>query len=242
MGSGAYLALSGLQTRIDQLDLLSADVANAGTTGYKSQGTATYGNTRPTFDQTLKTAVDPTLGQVKVNYQAGTITPTGRALDFAINGKGFFVVDTANGPRYTRAGSFVRLTDGTLATADDRVPVEGVDGKPIILPPNGALTVNSDGTLRVNGAQVGQLKVVDFQNYAALQREGASRFKTAGEVPTVMSQPDVVSGALEQSNVSVTRDMARLVDVSRTFEAMNKGISVLMNDVEQQAVTQLGRR
>ena len=241
MGSGAYLALSGLQTRIDQLDLLSADVANAGTTGYKGQGTATYGNTRPTFDQTLKTAVDPTLGQVKINYQDGTIAPTGRALDFAINGKGFFVIDTAAGTRYTRDGGFVRLTDGTLATAADHSTVEGIDDKPIILPPNGALTVESDGTIRVNGAQVGQLKVVDFQDYSKLQRQGAARFTVVGEQPTAMGKPDVVSGALEQSNVSVSRDMARVVELSRTFDAMNKGISVLMNDVERQAITQLGK-
>ncbi|MDE3154016.1 MAG: flagellar hook basal-body protein [Acidobacteriota bacterium] len=241
MGSGAYLALSGLQTRIDQLDLLSADVANAGTTGYKGQGTSTYGNTRPTFDQTLKSAVDPTLGEVKVNFQPGTIAPTGRALDFAINGKGFFMVDTAAGPRYTRAGGFVRLTDGTLATADDHSPVEGIDDRPIVLPPAGQLTVDSDGTIRVNGAQVGQVKIVDFQNYANLQRQGAARFSAIGEQPTTVDRPDVVSGALEQSNVSVERDMARVVELSRTFDAMNKGISVLMNDVERQAITQLGK-
>jgi flagellar basal-body rod protein FlgF len=242
MGTAAYLALSGLQTRIDQLDRLSSDMANASTPGYKGQGTSTYGDTRSTFDQTLKTATDPTLGPVKIDFTNGTIDPSGRALDFAINGKGFFVVDTPNGPRYTRAGGFVRMTDGTLATADGQAPVEGADDNPIILPPSGRLTVDSDGTIRVNGALIGQLKVVDFADPQKLQREGAAQFKAAaGLTPTPVASPDVVSGALEQSNVSMTRDMAQIVDVSRSFESMNKGISVLLNDVEQSAITQLGK-
>lgn len=241
MGTGAYLALSGLQTRIDQLDRLAADIANAGTAGYKGQSTTTYGDLRPTFDQTLQTAVDPTLGPVKVNFESGTVAPTGRTLDFAIDGSGFFVVDTPAGPRYTRNGGFDRRADGTLVSGPDQAPVESTTGQPIVLPPSGALSVDDNGTLRVDGNAVGQLKIVDFADPSKLQRESASRFEAVGEAPTVVTNPVVKEGALEQSNVSIVNGMAQLVDLSRNFESLQKGISVLLNDIDGQAITQLGK-
>ncbi|HVC21277.1 MAG TPA: flagellar hook basal-body protein [Vicinamibacterales bacterium] len=241
MGSGTYLALSGLQTRIEQLDRLSADIANANTAGYKGQETTTDGSVRPTFDQTLKTAVDPTLGPVKIDFQTGTIKPTGRPLDFAINGSGFFVLDTPAGVQYTRNGSFNRRADGVLVSSEDQSPVEGVNGKPITLPPSGSLSVDPDGTVRVDGAMVGQIKVVDFADYSKLQRESASRFVPVGETPTLVKTPTIAAGALEQSNVSVVDSMAQLVDLSRSFDSLNKGISVLLNQVDSQAISQLGK-
>lgn len=241
MGTGAYLALSGLQTRIDQLDRLAADIANAGTAGYKGQSTTTYGDVRPTFDQTLRTAVDPTLGPVKINFQTGNVSPTGRALDFAIDGPGFFVVNTPAGPRYTRNGAFERRSDGTLVSGPDQSPVVSTTGQPIVLPPTGALSLDQNGTLRVDGAAVGQMRIVDFADPTKLQRESASRFAAVGEAPTVMASPMVKEGALEQSNVSVVNGMVQLVDVSRSFESLQKGISVLLNDVDGQAIAHLGK-
>jgi flagellar basal body rod protein FlgG len=241
MGTGTYLALSGLQTRIDQLDHLAADIANAGTAGYKGQSTTTYGDVRPTFDQTLQTAVDPTLGPVKIDFDSGTVSSTGRALDFAINGQGFFVVDTPAGPRYTRNGGFERRADGTLVSGPDQSPVESTTGQPIVLPPTGALSLDQNGTLRVDGAAVGQMKIVDFADPTKLQRESASRFEAVGEQPTVVADPDVKEGALEQSNVSIVNGMAQLVDLSRSFQSLQKGISVLLNDIDGQAITQLGK-
>jgi flagellar basal body rod protein FlgG len=239
MAGGAYAALSGLRARIDQLDRLASDLANAGTSGYKAERTTTVAAERPTFGAVLQSAVDVAAGPGRLDFRPGALEPTGRDLDFAIEGRGFFVVQTPEGPRYTRNGHFSRREDGTLTTGDD-LPVEGDKG-PIVLG-KGPVTVEADGTVRAGGIAAGTLRLVDFDDVSMLTREGTGRFRAPETATPRDAEATIKAGSLERSNVSVVERMAQLTEVSRGFEALQRGITILMNDVEGRAITELGRR
>lgn len=240
MAGTIYVALSGMRTRMAQLDRVAADIANEGTAGYKGERAGTVAVNRPSFDALLNAAVDTVAGPTTIDFRPGVILPTGRDLDVAIDGKGFFVVETPNGPRYTRNGGFTRSADGTLVT-NDGMPVLGQNGP--VKVGDGPLTVREDGTVAVNRAAVGKLQVVDFPDYSTMTREEGGRFRAPGGVtPAATSGTFVRNGALEQSNVSVAQRMANLMEVSRSFEALQRGVSLMATDIDARTITELGRR
>lgn len=239
MAGGAYIALSGLRARVDQLDRLASDLANAGTSGYKAERTTTVAAERPTFRATLESAVDVASGPGRIDFRPGTIEPTGRDLDFALEGDAFFVVDTPQGPRYTRNGQFSRRADGTLTTSDD-VPIAGENGA--IRLSQGAVSVDADGTVRASGVAAGKLRLARFQDMNMLTREDNGRFRAPDGAASAPTQVTVKSGSLEQSNVSVADRMVQLTELGRGFEALQRGITILMNDIEGKAISELGRR
>jgi flagellar basal-body rod protein FlgF len=238
MAGGYYTALSGMRTRMDALDRLAADIANTSTAGYKTERAGTVQADRPSFGVALQSAVDVANGEARTDLRPGAMATTGRPMDVAIQGPGFFVVKTPQGERYTRNGHLVRGIDGTLST-DEGDPVMGTEG-PITID-TGTVVVDPDGTVR-NGARIaGKLKIVDVGQNPKLLRDGGSRFSTEG-TPSVVEKPTIVSGSLEQSNVSMAERVAELSDVARNFETLLRAVSVLMNDVDRGAITELGRR
>lgn len=240
MSSGYYVALSGMRTRLGELDRLASDIANASTVGYKAERTTTVESDRPDFASELASAIDVTGGVTRLDMRAGSIAPTGRDLDVAIDGPGLFVIDTPRGERYTRDGRFTRRNDGVLTTVDG-TPVMGESGQ--ITLNKGAVRIDTDGTVRAGGAVAGKLKVVEFSNPSALQRESTSMFEaTDNASPNPSAESEVRSGALEQSNVSVVDRIAQMSGANRTFESLQKAISVLANDLDGKAITELGRR
>jgi flagellar basal-body rod protein FlgF len=240
MAGGAYTALSGLRTRSDQLDRVAADLANVNTAGYKSERVTTVAAERASFNAALQSAVDVTPGPGRLDMRSGTITPTGRDLDFALEGGGFFEVETPQGLRYTRNGQFDRKADGTLITTDG-MTVMGQNG-PIRLA-KGAISVDQDGTVRTGSTVAGKLRVVDFGNYTGLQREEHGRFAApANTQPQAVAGTTVKNTSLEQSNASVIDRMVQLTEVKRGFEGLQRGISVLFNEIDGRAISELGRR
>jgi flagellar basal body rod protein FlgG len=178
-------------------------------------------------------------GPKAFDMRSGAIATTGRDLDFALRGGGFFVVDTESGPRYTRNGHFERRADGVLTTSDGEV-VQGENG-PIQLTA-GALSTAEDGTIRSGATVAGKLRIVEFADTGVLAREGSARFNAGTVTPTAMAAPRVERGALEKSNVSVVDRIAEMTETSRTFEALQRGVALLMNDIDGKAITELGRR
>jgi len=238
MAGGYYTALSGMQARLAALDRLAADIANAGTSGYKTERAGTAQADRPSFGAALQSAVDVANGPARLDLRAGAIAETGRPLDVAIEGGGFFVVDTPAGPRYTRNGHFVRRQDGVLTT-DGGDAVEGADGP--IKVTGDPVQVDADGTIRSGDQVAGRLKVVQFGADAQLVSEGGSRFRSSA-TPQTIEKPSIRVGALEQSNVSMVERVAELTGVTRNFETLSKAVSVLMNDIDGRAISELGRR
>jgi flagellar basal-body rod protein FlgF len=240
MAGGAYVALSGLRARADHLDRLASDIANAGTSGYKAERGTTSAAERPAFDRMLQSAIDVAPGPERYDFRNGSIASTGRELDAALEGPGFFVVQTDAGPRYTRNGHFERAADGTLVT-EDGLAVLGEKG-PITLG-TGALKIDEDGTVRSGASVSGKLQVVTFADDAAFGREGNSRFRATDAATSAPAKGTAVrGGALEKSNVSMVERIAELTEVTRTFEALQKGVSMLMNDIDGRAITELGKR
>jgi flagellar basal body rod protein FlgG len=238
MAGGYYTALSGMRTRLEALDRLASDIANASTSGYKTERAGTVEANRPSFGVTLQSAVDVANGKARLDLRPGAIASTGRSMDVAIQGNGFFVVDTPDGPRYTRNGHMLRQADGLLTTEDGSA-VLGTSG-PIRLG-NGPVDIDADGTVRAGGKASGTLKIVEFAPETILVREGGSRLRTQGD-PHVVEHPSLASGSLEQSNASVVDRVAELTEVSRSFDTLLRAVSVLMNDVDKGAITELGRR
>jgi flagellar basal-body rod protein FlgF len=238
MAGGYYTALSGMRTRQDALDRLASDIANGSTAGYKTQRAGTTEAERPSFGAALQAAVDVTNGEARIDLRPGAQAMTGRSLDVAIEGKGFFVVDTDHGTRYTRNGQLMRRSDGVLTT-NEGDPIRGNSG-PIKID-TGSITIDPDGSVKSGGAVVGQLQVVEFANDAKFERDGASRFSTDAN-PLAVEKPSIHAGALEQSNVSVVERMAELTEVSRSFGTLLRAVTVLFNDVDRGAITELGKR
>jgi flagellar basal body rod protein FlgG len=236
----AYIALSGLRTRAEQLERLAADIANAGTAGYKAERAATEAAERPSFADALESAIDVTPGVVRVDFRPGTLGPTGRDLDLAIEGRGFFVVETPAGLRYTRNGHFERRSDGALTTTEG-FPVHG-DAGPLRLG-TGPISVDDGGTVSAGSTAAGRLRIVDFDDRTVLGREEAARFRAPDGVnPAAVAAPRIRTGSLEGSNVSVVERMANLTEVTRNFEALQRAVSLVMNDIDGRVISEVGRR
>ena len=235
MSNGIYTAAGGAIAQTNALDATANNIANASTPGYRAD--------RITFKEMLGKArsADTTLvdtGAVSLDQAPGTILPTGNPLDVALQGDGYIGIQTAQGPRYTRAGNFTLNDQRQLVSADGNA-VRGVGGSPISIPPEANdITIDHAGNVAADGAKVGQLEIVKFAP-SQLKREGGTLFSASGQ-PQAGDPPMVQSGMLEGSNVNVVRGIVDLVKVSRTYESLMKMIQGY-HTVESQAATTLGK-
>lgn len=237
MADGIYVALSGAVAESKRLDVVSHNVANAGTTGYRAQ--------RVTFAEALANESAKTSPQVELSGQVidtspGAMQQTGEALDLAIEGEGFFAIETPHGVRYTRGGSFHRDAEGTVVSADGHAVLDR-DGGPLAIPAGAkTIAIGADGTIDADGLRVGQLQVARFEPGALLQ-EGTLLATQAGTSATAVEEGTnaVVSGVLERSNFNAVRGMVELIRVSRSFESLTKMIQSY-RDLDQATLQKLG--
>ena len=238
MPGGIYSALSGMQVRLQDLDRVASDLANVSTSGYKAERAAANAAERMRFARELESAIDVVQGDAKLDLRPGLMGSTGRDLDAALEGEGFFVVQTPAGDRYTRDGAFVRRGDGVLTTRDGN-PVLGEAGE--IRLGNEPAIIEEDGTIRAGATVAGRLKVVTFDE-AGIERESGARFRAAAGITPRPSSARVIGGSLEAANVTVVDRMATLTGITRAFEGLQRGISVLANDIDGRAIAELGRK
>ena len=246
MNSGIYTAFSGMRAQLEALDLLANNLSNLNTTGFKEQ---------TAFFTLLNQIIDPSknsgelnsvinnqsiLADCLLNVADGSMALTHRDLDVALAGKGFFAVQTPGGVRYTRNGSLILNAQSVLSTADG-FPVLSTNGRPISLGP-GSITINEDGEVFLNGARVDRMKVVTFDNPSILVREGKSLLAPReGQAIEKASDAKVNQGYLEQSNVNAVSSVVRLVGIMRQFEAIQKSLSLEMNDMNSKSIDRLSR-
>ncbi len=245
MNSGIYTAYSGLKAQSDALELLSNNLANANTTAFKEE-TAFYTYLNQAAESTSrKSDLNSTINRSiqigsAMNFEGGVLSATGRDLDVAIEGNGFLVVNTSRGIRYTRNGNLNRNAQSVLV-AGDGSPVLGDSGKPITLGP-GKISIGEKGEVFLENAQVDRLKVVTFDNISSLAKEGNSLFRSQGDRGLEKSSDArIKSGYLEQSNVNPVSSIVRMVEIMRHFEAIQKSIHLVMNDINAKAIEKLGR-
>ena len=244
MDSGYYAAMSGLLARTQALDTAAANLANAQTPGYRAE--------REYFRSALlgPDAVDSQLGQTVNNYGLlggdrlsmgqGALQQTGNALDLAVEGQGFFQVQTANGLRYTRDGSFHRSQTGTLVTAKGE-PVLSATGQAIPVPP-GEVSVGADGVLSVAGGAVATVGVFTFPASVQLTAEGANRYVAPqGATPALSKDAAVHQGAIEGANEDAIQGTMDLIVMQRQAEMMQKALTVFHTEFNKFAVEDLPR-
>ena len=240
MSGSQYIALSGLRARADDLDRIAADIANLGTSGYKGERQSRAVAERSSFDRSLETAIDTTFGGRRMDARDGALAATGRSLDLALDGDGFFVVSTPGGDRYTRNGHFTLDAERRLVT-EEGFAVKGTGG-PLTVSDDGEVRVDADGTVWAGASRAGQLELAAFGDPGLMTREQGSLLGSGGQAPAAATKTAVHAGSLEQSNVSVSDRLAELTTVTRGFEALQKALSVLMNEIDGRAIEALGRR
>lgn len=244
MSSGAYTAFLGMRVRQNQMDAISNNIANANSSGFKSEHAVFFSiearraegeDAPPSSLRPVGVGSDGT-----TNFAAGSIRQTNRNLDVAIEGDGFLVVQSPRGERYTRAGALTLDGAGQLVTANGDL-VAG-EGGPLTIP-KGEVKIDRDGTVSVNGTRVDKLRLVRFQDpRAALVKEGGSLFAPTGKEPAEpVANATVHQGALEGSNVNPVLEMVAMLQTGREFELLQRSITITMNDVGRKVSNELGR-
>lgn len=219
MDNPGYVALTRQAGLLREMQAIAHNIANAATTGYRAEGLVfsefvrRLGQDEPSLSMAAAHARQTRLTQ-------GGLSFTGGQLDLAIEGPGFFRLETAAGERLTRAGHFALNAAGELVNPDGfRLLDDG--GAPIQVPPGTTLALARDGTLSADGAPVARIEPVVPDETARLSREGGVLHAAAGG--TRPAEGAVLhQGFLEDSNVDPIAQMARMVEVQRAYEAGQK--------------------
>jgi flagellar basal-body rod protein FlgG len=241
-----YTAAAGMISQSQKLEIVSNNLANINTTGFKKDNA---------FVELMKdsamTVIEGTEGtggvfvKAATDFSDGSLQQTNNRLDVAIQGRGFFAVETPNGVRYTRNGNFMLGVDGTLVTNQGH-PVLGQAGR-IRIPDlhrlsSVDLTIDQTGEMTIDRRPIARLRIADFEDLTALNKEGDSTYST--EVPELAPVVDgketlIRQGYLEESNVDGIEEMIQMIEISRTFETEQK--SIQMQDGTLEKAMELGR-
>ncbi|MCI8295850.1 MAG: flagellar hook-basal body protein [Lachnospiraceae bacterium] len=267
MYQGFYNLTSGMLTQTRNLNVISNNMVNIQTAGYKRDKMVSTTFQEEMLYRTGKRYKDNkepmattskirTADRTYVNYEQGSFDVTDGIYDFALGGEGFFCIDTPTGVRYTRNGSFSVDDEGYL-TLNGMGRVQGVGGQPIRID-NEDFTVDKLGNIRVvdrpsgddedygggdeeesNVRQLGTLRVVDFADYEQLHKEDYGMFSTA-QAPQEVEQPSILWGTLEKSNVDMVEEMTNMITSQRALQSAAQVLK-MYDQVMSKAVTDVGR-
>ncbi len=227
MDQGIYTAAAGAIAMEERLAMISNNLANVNTAGFKKDAVVFED-----FQRALDTArlapgqhrtvpVDVIVGRQYIDTAQGAFQETGSPLDAAIAGDGFFVVATDSGLKYTRSGSFLVSPEGLLVTPQGHT-VQGQGGD--IAAGTGKVTIDSRGTVMVDGNVVDVLQIAAIED-DALVREGNALFGVRqGYAPAVMDAPEIRQGCIESANVDPVVEMVGLITTQRAYEAFQRMI------------------
>ena len=258
MVKGLYTAYTGLRNEQRRLDVISNNIANSNTTGYKKMGV-----TSQSFSQELAVRVDDDsdgylvkgigdvslgvkIGETYTDFSQGGFRETGNAYDVALEGDGFFTISTTDKSgtehiRYTRDGSFTVTRDGYLVTKDGDF-VLGTNNQRIQIPGANTADVSMDslGNVYANEVLVRRLQIVDFQNKDALNLYGENMFEALPEAGMVASTALTRQGYLETSNVNVINEMVSMITITRAYETNQKMMQTIDSTLDK-AVNEIGK-
>ncbi len=214
MDASGYVTLSRQSGLLHQMEGIANNIANSSTTGFRREGMV--------FSEYIKAAGDaPSLsmgfGNTRVvdMMQAG-VAETGGTFDLAIEGDGFFLIDTPQGQQLTRAGSFTPGPDGNLVT-NEGYHVLDAGGSTIFVPPGArSMAVGKDGTVSADGAPIGRIGLWQPTDRLSLKHQSGTRFSAGAVEPATGGK--ILQGYLEDSNVDPLREVASMISVQRAYE------------------------
>lgn len=217
----SYVALSYLTAQSRALEVTAGNLANTGTSGFKAE--------RVLFSDWLgkQTGPEGPMGKRPVAFvqdratyreQApGPLSHTGNPLDLAISGDGFFTVDTARGPRLTRAGRFSPQADGTIVDHGGNALLDTAGQKLRLSAADINLTVTADGSIESENGPIGRVGIVQPEDPMRMQLEGGTTLRSDSATAPV-DRPRLVQGSVEDSNVQPVIEMTRMMSGLRSFQ------------------------
>ena len=255
MVKGLYSAYTGLLSEQKRLDVVSNNVANAATVGYKKDGV-----TNQSFEELLAVkskdasvgyanqriggmSLGPKTGEVYVDYKQGSLQKTGNAFDLAISGDGFFKVsvqlaDGTEAIKYTRDGSFKVNNEGFVVDSDGN-QLLGENGAVQVTDGTGEIAIDDTGVVYCNNQEVDKITLVDFEDYGYLQKFGNNMWEAVDGATEKEATGGLLQGYLEQSNVQSVDEMVNMITITRAFET-NQKVMQTIDQMLDKAVNQVG--
>lgn len=242
MLKGIAAAASAMLPQMKAQEVIANNLANAATAGFKRD---------IFFEQSLSAAQSRSMGNdiadwqmsqhagIVVDFSSGALMRTDNPLDVAIDGGGYFVIETPDGERFTRNGNFLVSPDQLLVTSNG-FPVMGLAGE--LRLSNGTITISTDGNVEVDGLNIGKLRIARFADPAVLVRSSSSLFMIGDSIaqPEDDSESVIRQGFLEQSNVNTIEELINMIVTMRIYESDQKAIRI-QDDTLGRAIQDLGR-
>lgn len=258
MLKGLYTAWTGMVNQQNRMDIMTNNLANASTVGFKKEG-----STSQAFDDILLTKIkDASMGDSRIvqplgfnkpgvkigenytDFTQGSFRITDNTYDLAIAGEGFFALEFTNkagetSTMYTRAGQFTLTTDGYLVNEDGDYVLD-VQNRRIQVDPLQDSRIDNSGTIWQNGNAVAQIQVADFEDYNYLEKYGETYYRPIEGATFTQADAQIKSGYLEMSNVQIVSEMVNMIAITRAYESNQKIIQTYDSSL-QIAVQQLGK-
>ncbi len=257
MVKGLYTAYTGMRNEQNRMDIMTNNLANATTVGFKKEG-----STSQAFSDVLAVKLKDAsvglsvrqpiginspgvkIGENYTDYTQGSFRITDNTFDLALSGDGFFAIEFTNkagetSTKYTRSGDFTLNTDGFLVTNEGDYVLDENNAR-IQLDPLQEASIQTDGTISQNGQTVARIQVTDFEDYDYLQRYGETYFEPIEGAQTMEGSAEIHSGWLEMSNIQVVSEMVNMISITRQYESNQKVVQTI-DDTLQTAVNDLGR-
>jgi flagellar basal-body rod protein FlgF/flagellar basal-body rod protein FlgG len=231
-------------SRTQALDTIANNLANVSTAGFRAS--------RNVFSSVLANSGNSVLSPLnedannygvltgtQLDTSQGSLTRTNNDLDVAIEGSGYFTVQTANGTVYTRGGNFRVSPQGQLITAAGD-PVMGDNNAPIAIVGE-PVSISTDGTISVNGAVSGRMKLAEFAPSVAVQSAGGTYYTAPAGSAVAATNSQVRQGAIESSNVNPVTSVVELISAQREVETMRRVLTMFNNEMDKTAAQDLPR-
>jgi flagellar basal-body rod protein FlgF len=216
MDNASYAALTRQSGLMREMQTLANNIANASTTGFRAEGVMfsehikALGPDGPSLSMATATVRDTVMTQ-------GGLSQTGGTFDLAVEGDGFFLIETPSGQRLTRAGAFTPNGNGDLVTQDGDAVLDA-GGAPVFIPQGvGPIGIGPDGTISAGGQPIGQIGLVTPIDPNQMFREGGVMFEARGGFEPA-AEGRMLQGFLEDSNVNPIIQIGRMIEVQRAYE------------------------
>jgi flagellar basal-body rod protein FlgF len=245
MENPSYIALSQQMALRRQMDVIANNLANVATPSYKADrimfaelvaGQAPYPATGVT--RSKLSFVNET-GMLR-DVSDGTMIQTGNSLDLAINGPGYFVVETPAGPRYTRQGGFRLDNDGRIVTSDGYALLDNNDRPLAVRPGESRIEITPQGAVSTESGEIGRIRVVSFDNEQALRKLGSGLYETELEPQAANPTTEIRQGMVEGSNVKAVAEVTNMMEIMRRYQSAQKMIDS-EHELQRRAIDKLAR-